>query len=176
MAGAVTPGIMVTRAVFRTCITFRPGGHGPSGGVFHFCVDFLLADFLGDVFRPGDGFGIQPHPLHRFGVLLTTGSSACSVTSYSSSRISGPLMAASRFASVIGSRSITTSSWLTGTCVVTVSVTVYFRSRARPVSWLFGTDVQLLLRTRHGVIDAGAGAGAVRKARGAGLSGTGTHA
>ena len=50
----------------------------------------------------------------------TTGSSACSVTSCSSSVISPPESAASRLASVIGSRSTRTSSRWTGTVCVHV--------------------------------------------------------
>jgi len=64
----------------------------------------------------------------------TTGSSACSVTSCSSSEISGPLVASSTLASVIGSRSTRTSSRWTGTVRCSCSVTTYLRSRARPVS------------------------------------------
>jgi hypothetical protein len=98
-------------------------------------VDLLLADLLGDLLL-GDGLGAQADPLDRDGSLATTGRSACRVTSCSSSLMAGPDSAASRLASVIGSRSSRTSSWLTGTEVVTVSVTTYLRSRARPV-WTF---------------------------------------
>jgi hypothetical protein len=47
-----------------------------------------------------------------------------------------PAIAASRLASVIGSRSMRTSSRCTGTVVVTFSVTMYLRSRALPDSRL----------------------------------------
>ena len=66
--------------------------------------------------------------------LSTTGRSACSTTSCSSSEMAGPSRALPTLASVIGSRSIRTSSWVTGTVWVTFSVTTYLRSRARPAS------------------------------------------
>src|SRR5215218_4237769 len=64
----------------------------------------------------------------------TTGSSSRKVTSCSSSEMAGPLVAASRLASVIGSRSTRTSSRCTGTVTCWVSVTTDLRSRARPRS------------------------------------------
>jgi hypothetical protein len=47
--------------------------------------------------------------------------------------MAGPSRASPTLPSVIGSRSIRTSSRETGTVVVTSSVTTYLRSRARPV-------------------------------------------
>src|SRR5689334_23084116 len=68
--------------------------------------------------------------------LVTTGRSAFSWTSCSASVMSAPDRAASRLAPVTGSRSSRTSSWLTGTVVLTFSVTTYLRSRARPTGTL----------------------------------------
>src|SRR4051812_29425399 len=86
----------------------------------------------------------------------TTGSSAWSVTSCSSSDISGPSSALSRLESVIGSRSTRTFSRVTGTVLVTFSVTTCLRSRTRPASRL-RADSDLLLRTRHRVVGLRAG-------------------
>src|SRR5215218_1809395 len=66
--------------------------------------------------------------------LSTTGRSSCRTTSCSDSVSLGPLVAASRLASVIGSRSTRTSSRCTGTVTCWVSVTTDLRSRARPRS------------------------------------------
>ena len=86
----------------------------------------------------------------------TTGRSSCRTTSCSSSLMSGPDLAAPTLASVIGSRSTRISSWLTGTVLVTFSVTTYFA--ASPAAFtLLRADPEPLLRDGHRLVGPGAG-------------------
>ena len=89
--------------------------------------------------------------------VVTTGRSACRMTSCSSSEIAGPSSASPRLASVIGSRSTRTSSCVTGTVTCSCSVTTYLRSRARPDLLGLGARAQALLGAGHRVVGGRAG-------------------
>jgi hypothetical protein len=83
----------------------------------------------------------------------TTGSSAVRVISCSAVVISGPSIALSRLASVIGSRVTLAVSCWTLTVSETLSVSTNLRRWARPAVRL-DLDVELLLGARHGVVGA----------------------
>src|SRR5215211_154103 len=77
-------------------------------------VDLLLADFFSHLLLVGDRVLVQPTRSLGTTRVSTTGSSSCSTTSCSSSEISGPAIAWSTLASLIGSLSTRTSSRCTG--------------------------------------------------------------
>lgn len=106
----------------------------PAGVIYPAGVDTFLPDFLGHGFLAVHGVLVETDPLHRNGFLLDHG--AFLVKGHFALFLADGRedIAAPRLASMMGSRSIMTSSRCTGTVLVTFSVVTYLLSRARPVA------------------------------------------